>query len=192
MNRQDYDVLNQKYSLGQLRNIPEYRALIGCDAKLKDDIQNALFYLLDMIDIDKCEGVWLELLANLVGVSRNFFDTSIYFKVNAEDVNVPKYIWFSQADSETNVEQGSFTDTELRKRIKSKIGANTSRCTREENIEIIKNMFFADSVKITNVSPMMLDIEITGENLSVSQTPRADIEAILGNGVGINDLIIGE
>lgn len=191
MNKLDYKVLNQKYSLGEFRSIPEYVALLDCDAELKEKIQDVIFKLLDSIDIDKCSGFLLDNIARLVGTDRSFFDISPYFKINSPDVNEQKYIWFSNVDSIYTVPTGTLSDSNLRSRVKAKAGKNTSRCTREENIQIIKNMFFADSVKITNVAPMMLDIEITGENLFVSNTPRADIESILGNGVGINNLTIG-
>lgn len=192
MKRLDYSYLNQKYSLGQFRNVPEYLAIMNCDASLKEGIQNCLYYILKNLDIDKAEGFLLEYIADLVGTSRTFFDAGNYFRTNAEDVNVEKQIWFSQSDSVSNVSIGSLSDVNLQRRVKAQIGINTSRCTREDNIRVIKDMFLADSVKISNSSPMMLDIEITGENLLVSQTPRADIEAVLGNGVGINNLVIGE
>ena len=191
MNRLDYKLLNQKYSLGEFRPIPEYTALTDCDAELKEKVQDVLFYLLNSIDIDKCSGFLLDNIARLVGTDRTYFDISPYFKINSPDVNESKYIWFSNVDSVYTVPAGTLSDSNLRNRVKAKAGKNTSRCTREDNIQIIKNMFFADSVKITNVAPMMLDIEITGENLFVTQTPRADIESILGNGVGINNLTIG-
>ena len=72
----------------------------------------------------------------------------------------------------------------------AKIGYNISKGTRAENNYIIKNMTFADSIKIKRVAPMMLDITLKGANIIQTPTFRDDIERVLGQGVGINNLIV--
>lgn len=190
MKKNDYYVLNQKYSISQFRACPEYLALIQADADLKESFQNGVKYILDSIDIDKAEGFLLDYIGWLVGTSRAFFDTSAYFKINSADVNTEKYFWFSQPSSDFVVPSGSFEDINFRARIKAKAGTNTSKCTREENIEIIKNMTFADKVIIKNVAPMELDITIKGANLFITQDLKSTIESILGQGVGIRNLTV--
>ena len=185
MKQNNYNVLNQQYSISQLRSIPEYMALIGCDASAKDDIQKGLRYVLDSLDIDKAEGFLLDYIGWLVGTTREYFDISDYFSINRADVNVEKYIFFK---NQQNNAIGSLNDAYFRARTKAKAYANHSRATREENIRVIKNMTFADSVIIENVSPLLLDITLIGSNLFITDTIRTDIESVLGCGVGIRNL----
>lgn len=188
MNNLDYFALNQAYSLGQFRNNPEYMALIGADAGLKDNLQKNAQYLLDSIDINLAEGVFLDYWGWLVGISRRYFDISVYFSYNRADVNTEKYIWFSEPEIDFVAPSGSLEDRDFRARIKAKAGANTSKCTREENISIIKNMTFARHVKIKNVDIMLLDVTLVGDNLFFTQDTKSDIELVLGSGVGIRNL----
>ena len=189
MNNLDYFALNQAYSLGQFRNNPEYMALIGADAGLKDNLQKNAQYLLDSIDINLAEGVFLDYWGWLVGISRRYFDISVYFSYNRADVNTEKYIWFSEPETDFVAPSGSLEDRNFRARIKAKAGANTSKCTREENISIIKNMTFARHVKIKNVDIMLLDVTLVGDNLFFTQDTKSDIELVLGSGVGIRNLM---
>ena len=188
MKKNDYKVLNQKYSISQLRACQEYLAMIYADADLKENMQNGVKYLLDSIDIDKAEGVFLDYIGLLVGTSRKYFDTSVYFRINSSDVNTEKYIWFSQPATDFIAPAGSLEDINFRNRIKSKSASNVSKCTREDNINIIKNMTFANKVIIKNVAPLELDITIRGANLFVRQDLKSDIESVLGEGVGIRNL----
>lgn len=189
MNNLDYFALNQAYSLGQFRNNPEYMALIGADAGLKDNLQKNAQYLLDSIDINLAEGVFLDYWGWLVGISRRYFDISAYFSYNRADANTEKYIWFSEPETDFVAPSGSLEDRDFRARIKAKAGANTSKCTREENISIIKNMTFAKKVKIKNVDIMLLDVTLVGDNLFFTQDTKSDIELVLGSGVGIRNLM---
>lgn len=189
MKNLDYFALNQAYSIGQFRNNPEYMALIGADAGLKDNLQKNAQYLLDSIDINLAEGVFLDYWGWLVGISRRYFDISAYFSYNRADVNTEKYIWFSEPETDFVAPSGSLEDRDFRARIKAKAGANTSKCTREENISIIKNMTFARHVKIKNVDIMLLDVTLVGDNLFFTQDTKSDIELVLGSGVGIRNLM---
>lgn len=188
MKNLDYFALNQAYSLGQFRNNPEYIALIGADAGLKDNLQKNAQYLLDSIDINLAEGVFLDYRGWLVGISRRYFDISAYFSYNRADVNTEKYIWFSEPETDFVAPSGSLEDRDFRARIKAKAGVNTSKCTREDNIAIIKNMTFAKKVKIKNVDIMLLDVTLVGDNLFFTQDTKSDIELVLGSGVGIRNL----
>lgn len=190
MKNLDYYKENQKYSISQLRAIPEYLALIKTDAHFKGKLQDNLKYILDSIDIDKAEGFLLDNIGWLVGISREFFNLSAYFSYNRADVNTEKYIWFSEPESDYIVPVGSLDDINFRARVKAKAYANHSKCTREENIAVIKNMTFADKVIIKNVAPLLLDITLIGSNIFVTQTIQSDIESVLGRGVGIRNLEI--
>lgn len=188
MKNNDYSALNQAYSLSQFRANLEYMALINADAALKEENQSNIKYLLDSLDIDKAEGVFLDYIGWLVGISRIYFDNAAYFNYNRDDVNTEKYIWFSEPDNDFVAPSGSLDDRDYRARIKAKAGANTSKCTREDNIAIIKNMTFAKQVKIKNVDVMLLDIVLVGDNLFLTQNIKKDLETILGRGVGIRNL----
>lgn len=184
----NYSNLNQKYSISQLRAVPEYMALINADAYCKENLQKNIKYILDSTDINKAEGFLLDNIAALVGISREYFDVSSYFSYNRADVNTEKYIWFSEPESDFIVPSGKLEDVNFRARVKAKAGANSSKCTREENIRILKDMTFAKKVIIKNVAPMLLDITLIGDNLFLTQNIRADIESILGRGVGVRNL----
>lgn len=189
MKKLDYSVLNQKYSLSQLRAVSEYLALINADAFCKDNLQKNVKYILDSMDINKAEGFLLDDIATLVGTSREYFDVTEYFSYNRADVNIEKYIWFSEPESDFVVPSGKLEDVNFRARVKAKAGANSSKCTREDNIRIIKNMTFAKKVIIKNIEPMLLDITLIGDNLFLTQNIKADIESVLGRGVGLRNLI---
>lgn len=178
-----------EYSISQFRNIPEYVKMCEAFAVGLTTIQSAVDYLSDMIDLDKAEGIWLDYIAWLVGTKRSSYDITQYFCVNESHLNVEKYFYF---EGISTLDSGSLDDVYLRKRIKAKIAFNTSRATRNENIRIIKGMINADKVVISNVSPMVLDITIYGDNLFYPSTQalRTTIENMLGNGVGIRNLTI--
>lgn len=184
MKQNDYYVEHQRYSISQLRSVPSYLALIQASAYFDNSLQEVIKKLLDSIDIDYAEGFLLDYIAWLVGTSREYFDISDYFCLNRADVNVEKYIYFQNADIQT----GSLQDVKFRQRIKAKAYANHSRCTREDNIFVIKNMTFADKVIIENVAPLTLDITLYGSNVLITENSRKDIESVLGRGVGIRNL----
>ena len=178
-----------EYSISQFRNIPEYVKMCEAFAVGLATIQTSVDYLSDMIDLDKAEGIWLDYIAWLVGTNRTTYDILQFFCVNAPHLNVEKYFYFEGISS---LEKGTVQDVALRKRIKAKIAYNTSKATRNENIRIIEGLVNADKVVISNVSPMLLDITLYGDNLFYPsvQALRTTIENVLGNGVGIRNLNI--
>lgn len=184
MKQVDYNIKNQEYSLGQFRNVPEYLALSSCDADSKDKLQTNVRYLLNSTSIDKASGFLLDYIGWLVGTDRKYFDLSNYFCVNKEDVNEERYIYFRNQENSTSTLQ----DELFRNKIKARASSNHSKCTREENIKIIKYITNAETVVIENVAPLMLDITISGANLLITDTTRDDIESFLGSGVGIRNL----
>lgn len=178
-----------EYSISQFRNIPEYVKMCEAFTVGLGTIQTSVNYLSDMIDLDKAEGIWLDYIAWLVGTNRTTYDILQFFCVNAPHLNVEKYFYF---EGISTLEKGTVQDVALRKRIKAKIAYNTSKGTRNENIRIIEGLVNADKVVISNVSPMLLDITLYGDNLFYPsmQALRTTIESVLGNGVGIRNLTI--
>ncbi len=181
------DKVIQQYSISELRNIPEYVKLCEAHTVGLSKIQNVIDYLSNAINIDTAEGIWLDYIGWLVGAIRSYGDADRFFCVNSEDVNVEKYFWF--ANQSIN-EESSLDDDFFRRKIKAKILFNKTRCTRNENIQIIKGITFAEKVIIENVEPMLLDITLYGDNILQTTTTFNDIERVLGEGVGIRRLQI--
>ena len=183
----DFYVLMQKYSISQLRQNKDYQILCKCIGNQYDNLQKVSQYLLNSCDIDKAEGVWLDYLGWLAGTTRQYFNIARFFSVNNDDVNVEKYFWFA---NQTIGQIASLSDELFRKRIYAKIGYNTTKGTRKDNIYIIKNMTNAEKVKIVKTQPMVLDITLIGSEIIETNTLLDDVESILGTGVGIGHLII--
>lgn len=183
----ELDKLMQQNSISELRNCPEYVKLCEAHAIGLESVQKVINYLSDAINVDKAEGIWLDYIGWLLGTDRQYMNIARFFSANEDDINREKYFWFANQ----NIGQiASLQDELFRRRIYGKIGYNTSKGTRNENIEIIKNITFADHVIIKNISPMVLDITIYGDNILETNTLLDDIELVLGDGVGINRLQI--
>lgn len=178
-----------EYSISQFRNIPEYVKICEAFAVGLGTIQTTVDYLSDMQNFEKAEGIWLDYIAWLVGTNREAYNILDFFCVNAPHLNVEKYFYFEGITPDS---KGNLQDVFLRKRIRAKIAYNTSHATRNENIKIIRDVFNADKVVITKVSPMLLDITLYGDNIIYPslESIRGSIENILGCGVGIRNLDI--
>jgi len=185
----DYYLKMQEYSISQLRANPDYLLFCKCIGEDFNNLQKVSEYLLDMVNIDKAEGKYLDYIGWLVGTTRTYFNIARFFSVNSPDLNVPKYFWF---ENQTIGQTASLPDELFRRRIYAKIGYNTTKGTREDNIYIIKNMSFADKViikspnsKDNKTEAMCLDVTLTGNNILQTNTLLDDIENILGTGVGL-------
>lgn len=189
MELQDNYNLLQTNVISKLRDYPRFLCLLKTFANRFDNLQNAVNYLSDMLDVDKAEGIWLDYIAWLVGTTRDAYNILNFFCFNAPHINVAKEFYFEGITPDA---KGNLQDVLLRKRIKAKIAYNTSKATRNENIRIIKNMFNADIVIITKVEPMVLDIIMYGDEIiypSIDNV-RDAINNLLGNGVGVRNLEI--
>ena len=114
-------------------------------------------------------------------------DTSKNTNANTGDLNVEKYFWFAQG----NVDENSNLDDEIyRKRILGKILYNKSRCTRNENIAIIKYMTNAEHCIITKLEALLCDITLYGDDIVETISLKDEIESLLGEGCGIRNLTI--
>lgn len=175
------------YAVSQLRVNEDYKNFCEIIGKCFNDLKKVSSYLLNSKDIDTASGIWLDYIGWLVGTTREVFDISQFFSVNSPDLNVEKYIWFpgQTVGSATNLNDDLF-----RRKIYAKIGYNISKGTRNENNYIIKNMTFADKIKIRRYAPMQLDIYLQGDNIIITPTFRQDIEKVLGQGVGIHELVV--
>jgi len=190
MEQIDYYTNLQQFIISQFRNNVGVLQILKAISLQFENKQIIINYLSNCLNIDKAEGIFLDYIGWLVGTSRSYFDITPYFKANSKDVNVTKYLWFENPQTNFIFPKGSLIDNFFRLRIKAKIASNTSKGTRDENITIIKKMTFANNVIITQASPMILDIELIGNNIFTGSTLKTDIESVLGQGIGIGTLTI--
>lgn len=180
----NYNLL-QTHVISVLREYPRFLTILKAIYPRFDNLQEVANFLSEALYIDKAEDTWLDYIGWLVGTTRDYFAGGKFFCVNAPDLNEEKYFWFRTSKIDPN---SKLKDVLFRRRIYGKIGYNVTKGTREENIFIIKNMTFADKVIIRIVEPMVMDITLYGDEIIDSATMRADIETILGNGIGIRNL----
>lgn len=185
----DYYIKMQEYSISQLRANPDYLLFCKCIGNDYNNLQKVSEYLLNMANIDKAEGKYLDYIGWLVGTTRTYFNIARFFSVNSNDLNVMKYFWFP---NQTIGQTANLPDELFRRRIYAKIGYNITKGGREDNIYIIKNMTFADKVlikspnsKTDSTDPMCLEVTLIGNNILQTNTLLDDIENILGTGVGL-------
>ena len=190
MEQIDYYTNLQQFIISQFRNNVGVLQILKAISLQFENKQIIINYLSNCLNIDKAEGIFLDYIGWLVGTSRSYFDITPYFKANSKDVNVTKYLWFENPQTNFIFPKGSLIDNFFRLRIKAKIASNTSKGTSDENITIIKKMTFANNVIITQASPMILDIELIGNNIFTGSTLKTDIESVLGQGIGIGTLTI--
>lgn len=182
-----------EYSISEFRVVPEYIAMCEAIAQGMGTVQDAVDYISNMIDLDSAEGVWLDFIGILVGTYRRHISENIkgdFFQVNAEDINREVEFYFPNKTSNSGSTSGALlNDNEFRSQIKAKIAFNIGKGTREGNINTIKAFTRADIVKITQESPMLLNIVIYGDNLVLTTDTymKDTIEQFLPNGVSINE-----
>ena len=173
----ELDKKMQEYSISEFRNYPEYVKICEAFCIGLYSIQNAINYLSDMQNVDKAEGIWLDYLGWLVGITRSTYDILQYFCVNAEHINVEKLFYFEGSSS---VGKGSLEDIYFKKRIRAKIGYNTSKTTRNENIRIIEGMINADKVIIDNAKNFDNFTEVGNPTITDGVTPTTRY-TVVGN-----------
>lgn len=190
MDLKDFNSLTRSYVLSQLRDVKGFKETLQAIANQYTDLQSKVQFIYNYIDIDTAEGDILDLKGLLFGIIRNYFDISQYFKVNSLDINTSKYFFFEKPQSDTIVPAGILNDIIFRARIKAKIAHMFNNYTRNDNIFIIKNMTFSDNVIITKQENMNLNVHLYGSNIFLTSNTRGEIESILGDGVGLDRLLI--
>lgn len=114
-------------------------------------------------------------------------DISKNTNANTGDLNEEKYFWFESG----SVSETSNLDDEIyRKRILGKILYNKSKCTRNENIAIIKYMTNAEHCIITKVEALLCDITLYGDDIVETISLKNELESFLYEGCGIRNLTI--
>lgn len=192
MIERNYKQLLEEYIISQFRRKGGIDEVLSAIAGQYSNLQEKLQTLLNWTSVDTAEGELLDYIGYLFGITRDYFDLSQYFCLNVDDINRSKYFFFKESQSANLVPRGNLEDLNFRQRIKAKIALKFSNHTRNDNILVIKNMTFADNVIISKYSEMMLDIDLIGnrQEMFITDKTLAEIEGVLGDGVGLHTLTI--
>lgn len=192
MIERNYKQLLEEYIISQFRRKCGIDEVLSAVAGQYSNLQEKLQTLLNWASVDTAEGELLDYIGYLFGITRDYFDLSQYFCLNVDDINRSKYFFFKESQSANLVPRGNLEDLNFRQRIKAKIALKFSNHTRNDNILVIKNMTFADNVIISKYSEMMLDIDLIGnrQEMFITDKTLAEIEGVLGDGVGLHSLTI--
>lgn len=134
-------------SITPLKTNDGYRTMCKAHCLGAENLQSAVNYLSDCLDIDKTNGVWLDYIGWLVGTTREYFDMSRYFCANSADINVEKEFYFPKS---SQCAKSRLQDVFFRQKIKAKVGYNISKGNRNNNLSIIKGITNTEKVVITH------------------------------------------
>lgn len=191
MKTNDYKIEALKYVLPYLRTNEDIVAVLKAIGATFNNLQDAVSYLLNSLNIHNARGVWLDYIGTEVGAQRDEMDYGNYFCVNRLHVNVEKYFYF--VTSGLNPQSPlSLTDAEFIQKILAYIGANRSCGTREECLEIITTITNATKVIISQESPLIVSISLYGEGLILTKNTISYIQNILLDGVYIKEIKIND
>lgn len=191
MKTNDYKIEALKYVLPYLRTNEDIVAVLKAIGATFNNLQDAVSYLLNSLNIHNARGVWLDYIGTEVGAQRDEMDYGNYFCVNRLHVNVEKYFYF--VTSGLNPQSPlSLTDAEFIQKILAYIGANRSCGTREECLEIITTITNAKKVIISRESPLVVSISLYGEGLILTKNTISYIQNILLDGVYIKEIKIND
>lgn len=188
----NYRQLLDEYIISQFRGRTGIKETLDAINEQYEKLQGDVGLLLNWTSVDTAEGELLDYIGFLFGISRDYFDLAQYICLNVDDINRSKYFFFRESKNGNIVPRGSLSDLNFRARIKAKIASKFSNHTRNENIFVIKNMTFAENVEITKPSTMMLNVNLVGDrnNMFITDKTLAEVEGVLGYGVGLNALTI--
>lgn len=191
MKTNDYKIEALKYVLPYLRTNEDIVAVLKAIGATFNNLQDAVSYLLNSLNIHNARGVWLDYIGTEVGAQRDEMDYGNYFCVNRLHVNVEKYFYF--VTSGLNPQSPlSLTDAEFIQKILAYIGANRSCGTRNENLDIITTITNAKKVIISRESPLVVSISLYGEGLILTKNTISYIQNILLDGVYIKEIKIND
>ena len=185
----DYQIEALKYVLPYLRANEDVATVLKTIGLRFTNLQTAVVYLLDTLDIRKARGIWLDYAGAEVGAQRDEMDFGNYFCVNRLHINVEKRFYFlsSGLDPETPL---SLSDAEFIQKIFAYIGANSSCGTRNEIIEIVKTITNAQSVIVEKIARCVLKIHLSGSSLIMTQNTVDYIQQIIGDGIYLEEITL--
>ena len=191
MKTNDYKIEALKYVLPYLRTNEDIVAVLKAIGATFNNLQDAVSYLLNSLNIHNARGVWLDYIGTEVGAQRDEMDYGNYFCVNRLHVNVEKYFYF--VTSGLNPQSPlSLTDAEFIQKILAYIGANSSCGSHNECVKIIKTITNATKVIISKESPLIVSIKLYGQGLILTKNTISYIQNILLDGVYIKEITIND
>ena len=185
----DYQIEALKYALPYIRANEDVAIVLKAIGERFNNLQTAIVYLLNTLDIRKARGIWLDYAGSEVGAQRDEMDFGNYFCVNRLHVNVEKRFYFlsSGLDPETPL---SLNDEEFIQKIFAYIGANSSCGTRNEIIEIVKTITNAENVIVEKTARCVLKIHLAGGALIMTQNTVDYIQQIIGDGIYLEEITL--
>lgn len=191
MKTNDYKIEALKYVLPYLRTNEDIVAVLKAIGATFNNLQDAVSYLLNSLNIHNARGVWLDYIGTEVGAQRDEMDYGNYFCVNRLHVNVEKYFYF--VTSGLNPQSPlSLTDAEFIQKILAYIGANRACGTLFEFEEIVKTITNASSVDISQEAPMYISVSLYGEGLILTKNTISYIQNILPVGIYLKEIKIND
>lgn len=185
----DYQIEALKYALPYIRANEDVAIVLKAIGERFNNLQTAIVYLLNTLDIRKARGIWLDYAGSEVGAQRDEMDFGNYFCVNRLHVNVEKRFYFlsSGLDPETPL---SLNDAEFIQKIFAYIGANSSCGTRNEIIEMVKTITNAENVIVEKTARCVLKIHLAGGALIMTQNTVDYIQQIIGDGIYLEEITL--
>lgn len=187
MNLINYQVLALKNIIPYLRSNEDIKVILEAIGARFTNLQEAISYLIDTLNINNARGVWLDWAGAEVGAQRDEMDFGDYFCVNREHINAQKRFYFLSSGLNPEVPL-SLTDAEFIQKIFAYIGANSACGTRNENIDIIKTITNAQQVLVYKTARCQLKIKLLGDALILTQNTVSYIQQVLGDGVYLEEI----
>lgn len=183
----NYQIEALKYIIPYLRTNEDVCIILKSIGERFNNLQTAIIYLLNSLDIKKARGVWLDYAGSEVGATRDEMDFGNYFCVNRNHINIEKHFYF--LTSETNPESPlSLNDAEFIQKILAYIGANSSCGTRNEIIEIVKTITNAQQVIVTKSAKCTLKINLIGKSIILTKNTINYIQQVIGDGIYLEEI----
>ncbi len=182
MNLIDYQVLALKYIIPYLRENNDVSVILSAIGSRFTNLQNAINYLVNSLNINDARGIWLDYAGAEVGATRDEKDFGDYFCVNRKHLNVEKRFYFLISGINPNVPL-SLSDAEFIQKIFAYIGANSACGTENEVIDIVSTITNANQVLITKTGKCKIKIKLVGNLLILTQNTISYIQQVLGDGI---------
>ena len=191
MKYKDYKIEILKYIIPYFRNNTDIKNILLAIGMRFNALQDVIIQLLDSLTIAKARGFLLDDIGREVGTTRDEVDYGDYFCVNVPHINVSKMFYFMASDIDPSTII-TLEDAEFIQKIMAIIGGNMSSGTRNENLNIIKTITNSDNVIIEKVGTCLLDVYLTGANITYTKNTLNYIENILADGIYLNGVHINE
>lgn len=180
----------------QYKQSPKYLAFLTALLKFGDELERVFLSIEESLDIDKAVGKQLDIIGDIVGVSRIIPDAIPFpffgfadgrgqypFGEKTDRSFGARFRELTEAAANTNV----LKDAEYRMLIRARIVKNHSKGTPEDIIAALVYLF-QTSVEYSTPAPMHVKCKL-GRNLSLAESSLLDILDILPRPSGVTLII---